>query len=110
MQRRKFIQFMGASMVGVSLAVFGTGVVSGPAKYILPGLLPEADDHVRYQDNITEYRWIGGEQDTFDKWAAQWAQMSGRPNRFIEHDLMAQENRHNMKMTDSYKQSKMEVE
>lgn len=84
MHRRKFIQFMGASMVGVSLAMFGTGLVSSPVAQFLPGLDPESDNHIRYNDHITEYRWIGSESDTFDNWAESWAKMSGRTNVFLE--------------------------
>lgn len=76
MHRRKFMQFFGAAMVGTSLALFGTGLVSSPAKHVLPGFLPEDEDHVRYQDSITEYRWIGGEEDTYDEWRKVWAKMA----------------------------------
>ncbi len=84
MHRRKFIQFMGASMVGVSLAMFGTGLVSSPVAQFLPGLDPESDNHLRFHDNIVEEKWIGSEMDTFDSWAESWAKMSGRTNVFLE--------------------------
>jgi hypothetical protein len=71
-------------MVGTSLAIFGTGVVSSPLKHVLPGFNPEKDNHIRYEGPVMEHRWIGGELATFDSWAESWAKMSGRTNVFLE--------------------------
>ena len=76
MQRRKFMQFCGAAMVGTSLALFGTGLVSSPVVRALPGFNPETDNHIRYQDSWTEEKWIGGEHDTFASWNTVWAKMA----------------------------------
>lgn len=68
MNRRKFVQFFGAAMVGTSLAIFGTGVVSSPIVKSLPRFKPDTDNHIRYEGPIMENRWIGGENDTFESW------------------------------------------
>ena len=108
MTRRSFAQFFGASMVGVSLAVFGTGLVSSkPTAMLLPGMDPGKDTTRKYVGPDSEHRWIGGERDTFDSWAESWSAMSGHPNRFMEHDLHSQEVLHNVHMTDSYKKATM---
>jgi len=79
MQRRKFIQFFGATMVGTSLAIFGAGSVSKPIlEQIIPGFKPENNNHILYQDSWTETKWIGGEDDTFSNWAPVWAKMAGK--------------------------------
>jgi len=63
-------------MVGTSLAIFGTGVVSSPLKHVLPGFNPEKDNHIRYEGPFMEHRWIGGEHDTYDDWHKVWAGMA----------------------------------
>jgi len=75
MQRRKFMQFCGAAMVGTSLAIFGTGLVNSPVVHALPGLNPEKDNHIRYEGPVMENQWIGGETDTYESWAKVWAAM-----------------------------------
>ena len=107
MTRRSFAQFFGASMVGVSLAVFGTGLVSSKSAPALPGLDPLKSPTRKYVGPAVEGKWIGGESDTFNAWAKSWSLMSGRPNRFVEHDLRAEEVRHNVTMTESYKQNRI---
>jgi len=81
MTRRKFSQFIGASMVGVSLAVFGTGVVSSPVTAVLPGLKPDGDKTRKYVGPAVESRWIGGESDTYESWAKVWSVMGGKTVR-----------------------------
>jgi len=76
MQRRKFMQFCGAAMVGTSLAIFGTGLVNSPVAKILPGLNPDTDNHIRYEGPVMEKQWIGGEEDTFESWGRAWAKMA----------------------------------
>ncbi len=78
MTRRTFAQFFGASMVGVSLAVFGTGLVSSktPAMLLPPGVDPGEDAVREYVGPAVEGKWIGGENDTFDSWATSWRTMS----------------------------------
>lgn len=84
MTRRSFAKFFGASMVGVSLAVFGTGLISSPIPKMFPGLDPGKDTTRKYVGPAVEGRWIGGESDTYKVWAKSWETMAFKSG-YIAH-------------------------